>query len=807
MTNIPHGGVDQIYRDIVGGGDTSPHKPIKSQIRAWGNALEKLIEDGGVASIQQFGITPSETIAGATTDYTAQMQAMLNDYRGVVLMNGYVMVDDKITSNNACSIHVPGGRGTGGLVVRSTFNLAADCVLQPGTSETGSLIGDLSMWFQQPTSPDDRSDLIQYPAAIDIGDPSIPRGIIRSLRISNGYDGIKGVGNCGGYRFGMLELGCFNKNMHIDGALDFVHTDSIHVWPFGHAGNTDLAAIYYDGVTEALTLGRVDNWNCDKMSTFRSKIVLNDTGGESRLPFQFGSIGIDGNDALISLQAGSSQISRLYSTKTANAPATERDVQCSDGTHTIGMLQMTSSSDASVLCSGGHLKVNSGDVQHLNNSRRAFISQGSGFLDVSNVAMRWNTDNPRTNAFMEQQSGSTMRVTNCYAPDTYTQGEEVIKFNSDESGNLLDCPDLYPHTANTQLVWSKGRYNTGNQKVDVSDDGFTALHQYRKFSDSDEGYEIALQRSRGSVDAPAALDDNDNVGDISFQAWDGNSWNPGAYIRAYMLADAADGNTPMRLQFVMENTSGDYVTSLDVRGDRTYINTDISHNSDAFDVNYDGTYFIRARRDSQDIQIGATHASDGLFYPLRVDASEKKLVLGTDESDSVEFISPLVIDMPGAATDDLQFVMKAFRPHLVFEDKSGSAVDWQIIADNGDLEFLWGDASTGTKLTNRALQITDSGVSTFDGIVKLAPASGTEGGELRIQDASGNDDFTIDVDSLNNLRIRQAGTVVININQSGGLSMPAVLEYASDAAAASGGVNLGQFYVSTVSGALTKRRS
>ena len=89
--------------------------------------------------------------------------------------------------------------------------------------------------------------------------------------------------------------------------------------------------------------------------------------------------------------------------------------------------------------------------------------------------------------------------------------------------------------------------------------------------------------------------------------------------------------------------------------------------------------------------------------------------------------------------------------------------------------------------------------------LKLNP-HGVEGGELVFTDKDGNADFIFDVDANNNLRVRQAGNVVFNISATGRLSMPAIPEFSSHAAAGAGGLNLGEFYVNTTTGALTKRR-
>ena len=658
--------------EVVNVGVAEPAQSIAFKYEGTGSVFAESALDGwrAVAPVylEHYGVETTTKGQGGAPDYTTRVQQAMDATEGELIFTGWVKITDKVTCPNDCSPRVEGGRDKGGFTITSSFNMSASCVFQPGTSETAATIGDFGMWFSQPSNPANRAAMTQYPPAIDIS--SLPRGYIKSLRIENAWDGIKGVGNCGGYRFGVLELGCFNQNIHIDGALDFVHAESIHVWQFGM--NVNQAAVMYDGSTEALRLGRVDNWSCDKLSAFRSKIILNsnDPGSQSRLPFQFGSIAIDGDDALLVLQNGSSQISRLYSTKNPGAPGTERDIHCSAGTHTIGQLQMTSSADGAVLCSGGHLKINSGDVKHLNNGRNAFVSQGTGYLDVNNVAMRWDNGSDRTQPFMEQQTGSTLRVSNCYAPDTYTNPQNVVTFASDEVGNLFDCPDMHPHTVSINASWSEGHYNTGNSVTLISTHGQVAEERFRKFSSTEEGFELRFEKAGGTPDAPTAPSVNANVGDLTWAVWDGNGFNNGAYLRGILDATPVEGSTPMKLQFLIEDAAGNIAIPFEATGDKVSINKDL--------------------------------------------------------------------DVGGA--------------------------------------------------------------------VKLGPA-GTEGGELVLQDKDGNNDFVIDVNVTNNLRIRQGGNVVLNISATGDLSMPGVPGYASDSAAATGGVPLNSFYVSTSTGALTRRRT
>jgi hypothetical protein len=91
--------------------------------------------------------------------------------------------------------------------------------------------------------------------------------------------------------------------------------------------------------------------------------------------------------------------------------------------------------------------------------------------------------------------------------------------------------------------------------------------------------------------------------------------------------------------------------------------------------------------------------------------------------------------------------------------------------------------------------------------LRLGPF-GTEGGELIFQNTAGSaDQFTIDVNAADSMRIRLAGTVVVQISSNGNLQMPNLGEYANDAAAAAAGtpVLLNEMYVNSSTGAVTRR--
>ena len=527
--------------------------------------------------LEHFGITTVQDKTSEGTVYTAEVQAAMDATEGELLFTGFVKITDKVICPNRCTIKAPKGRVYGGISVFDDFNLSATCVLQPGTAEAGSTIDGLTIWFQQPAAPVNRAALTQYPPALDIS--STARGYIKSIRIEQGWDGISGIGNCGGYKFGIIELGCFNQNFEIDGALDFMHAQTIHVWPFGFASNSDLLNVYYDGSTVGLELGEVDNFSCSELSVFRAKIILGRAGQSSTLPYQFHSVALDGDGSSITFNGDSSQIGSLYSTKSNSVTA--QDITCAGGRHTIQTVQMVVAADASILCSGGYLSIGGGSVQQVGPiDKRALVVNSTGTLSVSNVSMSW-IDSARAVPFVDQAgTTSTLRIANCYADGSYTNNEELIRFNSDQTGNYLFCPDLLPHTANINGAWVLGYYDTGYLTTRVSPDGKAAIQYYRKFSDTNEGWELNFTHARGSSVTPTASASGDIVGDLAWGAHDGTSSNLGAILRTAVTGTVSTGVTPMKMQWFIEDSVGTLGTPMDISGDEMNVRVDMNLTGD-----------------------------------------------------------------------------------------------------------------------------------------------------------------------------------------------------------------------------------
>jgi hypothetical protein len=99
-----------------------------------------------------------------------------------------------------------------------------------------------------------------------------------------------------------------------------------------------------------------------------------------------------------------------------------------------------------------------------------------------------------------------------------------------------------------------------------------------------------------------------------------------------------------------------------------------------------------------------------------------------------------------AANDNFDVLIEGFRPNLVFEDISGSATDFQLFVDSNRLDFLYGDASTDTKLANTVMSIDSTGAEIREALTvgssnnSLGTTAGDQLTPLTLQSDTANTD-------------------------------------------------------------------
>ena len=82
------------------------------------------------------------------------------------------------------------------------------------------------------------------------------------------------------------------------------------------------------------------------------------------------------------------------------------------------------------------------------------------------------------------------------------------------------------------------------------------------FFDSDLPVALRLRKSRGSSLSPAALQTDDRIGSVLFNAFDGSNYINAASIQARVTGTVSSGIVPTSLRFFINNTAGNEVESL-----------------------------------------------------------------------------------------------------------------------------------------------------------------------------------------------------------------------------------------------------
>lgn len=170
-----------------------------------------------------------------TSNQAAAFNSALTAHKEVFIPAGEYTLTDIVTIPIGYKLRGAGRRKTI-IKVPATFNLAALGVLRFAAGADGGEIADLTIEFTQPDSAV-VGDYTQYPPAVyAVG---VPRFKLTNVRITQAWDGVKMTGNSGGAVIEDLEISAFNKHIEIDGSLDTVKLDKIHIWPFG-IGNATL---------------------------------------------------------------------------------------------------------------------------------------------------------------------------------------------------------------------------------------------------------------------------------------------------------------------------------------------------------------------------------------------------------------------------------------------------------------------------------------------------------------------------------------------------------------------------------------
>lgn len=366
-----------------------------------------------------------------STDDTAAFQAALDDTSDntVIFPAGAAKITGQLLVPNHKEL-IGCGVAKSYFSIGPDFDMAASGVVKMGTSENMGLIDKIGFVFEQPASTN-RTDMIQYPAAID--HHNTPRVRIGHVRFSRAWNGIRATGNTGGATYDWIECGALNKGLVIDGALDTVNLGRFRAWPFGMSANAGPGVVYRDGKTIAVEVGKCDGLE-GEVQAFQCAVVFTGAGASSA-GRHLSSIHLDGDDATLTVHSGVLNIDYLYTTKsTSDGPNHNIFVDGESSYVTISTIDMVSSqARQSILVSGGTLAINGGRIDARSLSVQAALVTGGSFIcrNVELVAM-----GARSVPYIDcPQNGPAVILQNNYFTRSVGSGV-AIRLPSSQSGNI-----------------------------------------------------------------------------------------------------------------------------------------------------------------------------------------------------------------------------------------------------------------------------------------------------------------------------------------------------------------------------------
>ncbi|WP_298161147.1 hypothetical protein [Brevundimonas sp.] len=349
-------------------------------------------------------------------------------------------------------ITVTGGGGTGALLrpIMSGGSIASIKVVRKGKGYTSSptvTIGAPPSGGTQAVAGAVtriavvlRSHFFQYPRSIYA--PDVSRLMIGDHRVTGGWDGPDLTGNTGGLMIGRAEGGYINEGLRIGGvgaagpSLDFTHGDSLHDWCFGYQFEGGALDAYSDGTRVAARIGRCDGFQFKDLSTFRGKIILENTGGEG----VFGTLSavqLDGRFANLEIENCRLAIAALYSTSDA---ADDFAVSLAAGHLSLASFWIAGAglgSLALVRVAGGYLTMGTGAFL-VSSTYPAVEVSGGGQFSLAGGAVLGLTNTTRLQPVFKQTSG-TMVIDDAVMFDPIGSGSGVaVEFTTDVAGNYVN---------------------------------------------------------------------------------------------------------------------------------------------------------------------------------------------------------------------------------------------------------------------------------------------------------------------------------------------------------------------------------
>lgn len=394
------------------------------------------------------GYQPTPVDPAGRCDATAAINAAIASGQNVYIPAGAYHVTNQLLCSGYGQVIEGAGRTQSVIDVGSDFNMSANAVLAlaPPTGmnpnfETECELRDVGLRFYQNSTDTSRAQLIQYPYAISGVNGAALH--LNNVRMINCWNGINMTGNTGLFRFmGMLELGCFNQNLYIDGPLGYSHINSLVVSPnYGYTGGS-FASIWEDGNTQAAFISRIDGLDISKFSSFYGATVI---GPNNQLVtgVTIGVMDLNGDGATVQVQAGALSVGAFTGSQGAGAygPQIEVNDTTAPGPDNarvnIGTLRFAGSGTAPFDVTSGTLVVGSGVVNMAPNTTAFKVETTNAEADLHGISYVFNNTANRTVPLIWQVNGTLVADDQVLTSSSGGHTGPIVEIDTDQGRNRI----------------------------------------------------------------------------------------------------------------------------------------------------------------------------------------------------------------------------------------------------------------------------------------------------------------------------------------------------------------------------------
>ena len=131
--------------------------------------------------------------------------------------------------------------------------------------------------------------------------------------------------------------------------------------------------------------------------------------------------------------------------------------------------------------------------------------------------------------------------------------KQVIEVEESVTGSFSVSGSLF---VSGGMAVGSGSLQPGELATFVGGDGSVAVMTLKQFNESTDAPNFNFAKARGTVAAPATINTLDLIGEINFEAYDGDSWDSWASIRVKAKGTCSDTSHPSEITFWTANETG-----------------------------------------------------------------------------------------------------------------------------------------------------------------------------------------------------------------------------------------------------------